>query len=289
MDGDYNQFEVEKPRTWATRSTTSRTACRCEVVFYDGKAISVELPTTVVREIDLHRARRQGRHLGQGAEARQARHRLGTPVPRSATPATRSRSTRAPTSTSAAWRPEPAGRRGAPRRLAVACGRHGPQTPRLELRHHRAARARLEGPARQRARRSARAQARRVAAAAVRRRAPRAVAGGAFRSSTTWSASPAPASRTSTGRTSARTCPSASRASCTSGRWVRRIMVFPDCFTALGGNQYVNSSAIGNYADYLTKRAHAVRRPRVPHARRRAITAAASASPRAATARSFTA
>ena len=31
------------------------------------------------------------------------------------------------------------------------------------------------------------------------------------------------------------------------------IMVFPDCFTALGGNQYVNSPAIGNYADYLTK------------------------------------
>jgi enterochelin esterase-like enzyme len=31
------------------------------------------------------------------------------------------------------------------------------------------------------------------------------------------------------------------------------ILVFPDCFTALGGNQYVNSSAIGDYADYLTK------------------------------------
>ncbi len=31
------------------------------------------------------------------------------------------------------------------------------------------------------------------------------------------------------------------------------IVVFPDCFTALGGNQYINSSAIGNYADYLTK------------------------------------
>jgi S-formylglutathione hydrolase FrmB len=29
------------------------------------------------------------------------------------------------------------------------------------------------------------------------------------------------------------------------------IVVFPDCFTALGGNQYINSSAIGNYADYL--------------------------------------
>ena len=31
------------------------------------------------------------------------------------------------------------------------------------------------------------------------------------------------------------------------------IIVFPDCFTALGGNQYINSSAIGNYADYLTR------------------------------------
>ena len=31
------------------------------------------------------------------------------------------------------------------------------------------------------------------------------------------------------------------------------IIVFPDCFTSLGGNQYLNSSAIGNYADYLTR------------------------------------
>ncbi len=31
------------------------------------------------------------------------------------------------------------------------------------------------------------------------------------------------------------------------------ILVFPDCFTALGGNQYINSSALGPYADYLTK------------------------------------
>src|SRR5579872_790242 len=31
------------------------------------------------------------------------------------------------------------------------------------------------------------------------------------------------------------------------------IFVFPDCFTSLGGNQYVNSSAIGHYADYLTR------------------------------------
>ena len=37
------------------------------------------------------------------------------------------------------------------------------------------------------------------------------------------------------------------------GKMAPAILVFPDCFTALGGNQYVNSSAIGNYADYLTR------------------------------------
>jgi enterochelin esterase-like enzyme len=31
------------------------------------------------------------------------------------------------------------------------------------------------------------------------------------------------------------------------------ILVFADCFTSLGGNQYINSSAVGQYADYLTK------------------------------------
>ena len=31
------------------------------------------------------------------------------------------------------------------------------------------------------------------------------------------------------------------------------ILVFPDCFTALGGNQYINSSAIGIFAVYLTR------------------------------------
>ena len=30
------------------------------------------------------------------------------------------------------------------------------------------------------------------------------------------------------------------------------IIAFPDCFTSLGGNQYVNSTAIGRYADFLT-------------------------------------
>src|SRR5437588_10926301 len=37
------------------------------------------------------------------------------------------------------------------------------------------------------------------------------------------------------------------------GRMGPAILVFPDCFTALGGNQYVTSGAIGRYADYLTR------------------------------------
>ncbi|MGH8150654.1 MAG: alpha/beta hydrolase [Steroidobacteraceae bacterium] len=36
-------------------------------------------------------------------------------------------------------------------------------------------------------------------------------------------------------------------------RMAPMIVVFPDCFTALGGNQYVNSSAVGRYADYLIR------------------------------------
>jgi S-formylglutathione hydrolase FrmB len=31
------------------------------------------------------------------------------------------------------------------------------------------------------------------------------------------------------------------------------IAVFPDCWTRLGGNQYINSPAVGSYADYLLK------------------------------------
>jgi S-formylglutathione hydrolase FrmB len=37
------------------------------------------------------------------------------------------------------------------------------------------------------------------------------------------------------------------------GKMGPAIIVFPDCFTSLGGNQYVNSSAIGDYADYLVR------------------------------------
>ncbi len=50
MDNDYQQYEVEKADLGDTLHYLED-GMPCEVVFYDGKAISVDLPTTVVREI----------------------------------------------------------------------------------------------------------------------------------------------------------------------------------------------------------------------------------------------
>lgn len=50
MDTDYNQFEVEKENLGDALNYIDD-GLACEVVFYDGKAISVELPTSVVREV----------------------------------------------------------------------------------------------------------------------------------------------------------------------------------------------------------------------------------------------
>ncbi|MEJ2384435.1 MAG: alpha/beta hydrolase-fold protein [Xanthomonadales bacterium] len=38
-----------------------------------------------------------------------------------------------------------------------------------------------------------------------------------------------------------------------SGAMAPAVVVIPDCYTALGGNQYVNSPAVGRYADYLVE------------------------------------
>ena len=50
MDADYNQYEVEA-ENMADAINYLEDGMACEAVFYDGKAISVELPTTIVREI----------------------------------------------------------------------------------------------------------------------------------------------------------------------------------------------------------------------------------------------
>ena len=51
MDAEYNQFEVEA-ENMGDAINYLEDGMTVEVVFYDGKAISVELPTTVVREIE---------------------------------------------------------------------------------------------------------------------------------------------------------------------------------------------------------------------------------------------
>ena len=50
MDAEYNQYEVEA-ENMGDALNYLEDGMAAEVVFYDGKAISVELPTSVVREI----------------------------------------------------------------------------------------------------------------------------------------------------------------------------------------------------------------------------------------------
>ena len=50
MDGEFNQFEVEK-ESMGDALNFLEDGLACEITFYDGRAISVELPNTVVREV----------------------------------------------------------------------------------------------------------------------------------------------------------------------------------------------------------------------------------------------
>jgi elongation factor P len=51
MDADYNQYEIEAENLGEALNYLDD-GMPLEVVFYDGKAISVEMPTTVVREVE---------------------------------------------------------------------------------------------------------------------------------------------------------------------------------------------------------------------------------------------
>ena len=51
MDSDYNQYEIEAENLGDALNYLDD-GMPVEVVFYDGKAISVEMPTTVVREVE---------------------------------------------------------------------------------------------------------------------------------------------------------------------------------------------------------------------------------------------
>ena len=50
MDGDYNQYEVDRENMGDALNYLEE-GLACEVVFYDDKPISVELPNSVVREV----------------------------------------------------------------------------------------------------------------------------------------------------------------------------------------------------------------------------------------------
>lgn len=50
MDEEYNQFEIEE-ENMGEAVNYLKDGMECEAVFYDGKAISVELPTTIARQI----------------------------------------------------------------------------------------------------------------------------------------------------------------------------------------------------------------------------------------------
>jgi len=51
MDADYNQYEVESESMGDALNYIDE-GMACDVVFYDGRAISVEMPTSVVREVE---------------------------------------------------------------------------------------------------------------------------------------------------------------------------------------------------------------------------------------------
>jgi len=51
MDADYNQYEVESESMGDSLNYIDE-GMACDVVFYDGRAISVEMPTSVVREVE---------------------------------------------------------------------------------------------------------------------------------------------------------------------------------------------------------------------------------------------
>jgi elongation factor P len=53
MDEEYNQYEIEAENIGdAIKFIVDGMEEQCEVTFYDGKAISVELPTIIVREVE---------------------------------------------------------------------------------------------------------------------------------------------------------------------------------------------------------------------------------------------
>ncbi len=101
MDSEFNQYEIEKDDlegvlTFIEDGMTDI----CEAVFYNDKVISVELPTTIVRQIAYTEPAVRGDTSGKVMKTARLNNGAELQVSASAKSATRSRSIPAPASTS---------------------------------------------------------------------------------------------------------------------------------------------------------------------------------------------
>jgi elongation factor P len=80
MDADYNQYEIEKDSMAAALDYLEE-GLPCGVVFYDGRAISVELPSSVVREITYTEPAIRGDTSGKVLKPATISTGLNVPVP----------------------------------------------------------------------------------------------------------------------------------------------------------------------------------------------------------------
>jgi len=80
MDNDFNQYEVEA-ENMADAISYLDDGLPCELTFYEGKAISVELPTSVVREVKYTEPAVKGDTSGKVMKPAKIASGLEVPVP----------------------------------------------------------------------------------------------------------------------------------------------------------------------------------------------------------------
>jgi elongation factor P len=80
MDAEFNQYEVEA-ENMADAISYLDDGLPCELTFYDGKAISVELPTSVVREVTYTEPAVKGDTSGKVLKPAKIASGLEVPVP----------------------------------------------------------------------------------------------------------------------------------------------------------------------------------------------------------------
>ena len=97
MDSEYNQIDIEK-ESLGDAVNYIEDGMTGEALFYEGRAISFEMPTTIVREVIYTEPAVRGDTSGKVLKPAKLSTGGKSRCRRSARPATASRSTRAPTS-----------------------------------------------------------------------------------------------------------------------------------------------------------------------------------------------